>query len=203
MSANGRVATGFSNPWVAIYAHTGTTVSYSSTQVLARGVNVSLTPDDAGDDNIFYADNGPAERASGVFTGGDVTLTVDGLLDAARDLVMGLPAATNTTVGTATVKATHFGDDQSIPYVGVGYVVRYMSDGATTYVGTVLCKCKFDQLNDDFSTQEEDIDWQTQELSGRVLRADDANHEWKIVSEGLATEAEAVNFVKVSLGGSI
>ena len=203
MSANGRVATGFSNPWVAIYAHTGTTVSYSSTQVLARGVNVSLTPDDAGDDNIFYADNGPAERASGVFTGGDVTLTVDGLLDAARDLVMGLPAATATTVGTATVNATHFGDDQSIPYVGVGYVVRYMSDGATTYVGTVLCKCKFDQLNDDFSTQEEDIDWQTQELSGRVLRADDANHEWKIVSEGLSTEAEAVNFVKVSLGGSI
>jgi len=203
MSANGRVGTGFSNPWVAVYAHTGTTVSYSSTQVLARGVNVTLSPDDAGDDNIFYADNGPAERASGVFIGADITLTVDGLLDAARAVVMGLPAATATTVGTGTVNATHYGDDQSIPYVGIGYVVRYMSDGATTYVGTVLPKCKFDQISDSFSTQEEDIDWQTQELSGRVLRDDSANHEWKIVSEGLATEAEAINFVKVSLGGSI
>lgn len=203
MSANGRVGTGFSSPFVALYAHTGTTVSYTSTQVLARGVNVTLTPDDAGDDNIFYADNGPAERASGVFTGADITLTVDGLLDAARDLVMGLPAATATTVGTATVNATHFGDNQSIPYIGIGYVVRYMSDDSTTYVGTVLPKCKLDQIADSFSTQEEDIDWQTQELSGRVLRADDANHEWKIISEGLATEAEAINFVKVSLGGSI
>ena len=200
MSANGRVITGFSDPWVALYAHTGTTVTYTSGTVLARGVSVQLTPDDIADDNIFYADNQPAEYASGVFKGADLTLTVDGLHDAARKLVMGLPAATTTTVGTGTVAVTHFGDSQSIPYIGVGFVTRYMSDGVTSYAATVLNKCKFKQLNHNAATQEENIDWQTQEITGRVLRDDSADHEWKMISEGLSSEAEALNTVKVLLG---
>ena len=77
MAANGKVLTGFSNPWVALYANTGTTVTYSSGAVLARGVSVTITPDDVNDDNIFYADNGPAETDPGVFSSGDLTLTVD------------------------------------------------------------------------------------------------------------------------------
>lgn len=203
MAANGKVITGFSDPWVAIYANTGTTVTYTSTTVLARGVSVSITPDDIGDDNIFYADNEPAEYASAVFRGADLTLTVDGMLDSARDLVLGLPAAVATSVGTGTVDVTHFGDDQSIPYVGIGFVIRYMSDGVTSYAGVVLNKCKVKNIDTAASTQEEDIDWQTQELTGRVLRSDNANHDWRMITEDLSTQAEAVNAVKVLLGGSI
>lgn len=203
MAANGKVCTGFSSPWVAIYGNTGTTVTYSSAAVLARGVSVAISPDDVNNDNIFYADNGPAESDPGVFSGGDLTLTVDGLLASARDLIMGLPAATATTVGTGTVDVTHYGDDQSIPYVGVGYVVRWMSDGVTTYTATVLNKVKFNQIDSDHATQEEDVDWQTQELSGRILRSDNANHDWKMESEDLATEAEALNTVKALLGAAV
>lgn len=203
MAANGKVITGFSDPWVAIYASSGTSVTYTSTTVLARGVSVSITPDDVGDDNIFYADNEPAEYASAVFKGADLTLTVDGMLDAARDLVLGLPAATAVTVGTGTVNVTEFGDSQSIPYIGVGFVVRYMSDGVTSYGGVVLNKCKINNIDTNAATQEEDIDWQTQELTGRVLRSDDANHTWRMITEDLSTQAAAVNAVKVLLGGTI
>ena len=203
MAANGRVLTGFSDPWVALYAYTGGAVTYSSTQVLARGVNVTIDPDDVNSDNIFYADNGPAESDPGVFAGGNLTLTVDGLLDAARDIIMGLPAATATTVGTGTVSVTHFGDSQSIPYVGVGFVCRWMSDGAVSYTATVLNKVKFDQIQSEAATQEDEIDWQTQELTGRILRDDSSNHEWKLESEAVSTQTEALNTVKVLLGGTL
>lgn len=200
MAANGKVLTGFSDPWVALYANTGTTVTYSSGTVLARGVNVTITPDDVNDDNVFYADNGPAETDPGVFSGGDLTLTVDGLLEASKRLVMGLPAAEALTVGTATVDVTHYGDSQSIPYVGVGVVCRWMSDGVTTYTATVLNKCKFNQIDTSAETQEAEIDWQTQEMTGRILRSDNANHDWKMETEDLATREEALAALKAMLG---
>lgn len=200
MAANGKVLTGFSDPWVALYANTGTTVTYSSGTVLARGVNVTITPDDVNDDNVFYADNGPAETDPGVFSGGDLTLTVDGLLEASKRLIMGLPAAEALTVGTATVDVTHYGDSQSIPYVGVGVVCRWMSDGVTTYTATVLNKCKFNQIDTSAETQEAEIDWQTQEMTGRILRSDNANHDWKMETEDLATREEALAALKAMLG---
>lgn len=200
MAANGKVITGFSDPWVAVYSNEGTTVTYSSAQVLARGVSVDITPDDVSDDNIFYADNAAAEMDPGVFRGGDLTLTVDGMLDAARDLVLGLPTATAITTTEGTMSVTDFGDSQSIPYVGIGFVVRYMSDGVTTYGAMVLPKCKINNVNTSAATQEEDIDWQTQELSGRILRDDTANHNWKRIGADASSRAAALAGVKAMLG---
>ena len=40
MAANGRVITGFSQPYVALYSESGGTVTYASGQILARGVSV-------------------------------------------------------------------------------------------------------------------------------------------------------------------
>lgn len=200
MAANGKVLTGFSNPWVALYSASGTTVTYTSGAALARGVSVSITPDDVNDDNIFYADNGPAETDPGVFAGGDLTLTVDGLLEASKRLVMGLPAAESLTVGQETVDVTHFGDSQNIPYVGVGFVCRWMSDGTVTYTATVLNKCKFNQIDTEAETQEAEIDWQTQEITGRILRSDNANHDWKMETADLDTEAAALAALKAMLG---
>ena len=133
--ANGRVATGFSMPRVAKYEASGTTVTYTGVMALARGVDVTLSPESS-DENIFYADNKSAESAAGEFTGGTVTLTVDGLLDAARNFIFGLPTADSS--GWVA-----FGDDMAVPYVGIGYITRYMSDGVTTYVPTVISKARF------------------------------------------------------------
>ena len=52
MSAAGKVCTGFSLPYVALY-NNGT---YTSGQKLARGVDVTVSPESS-DDNKFYADN--------------------------------------------------------------------------------------------------------------------------------------------------
>lgn len=189
MSAAGRVCTGFSKPYIAAYAAAGTTITYSNGTLLARGVSVSIEPETASDDNIFYADNVAAESVGGTFTGGTVTLEVDGLLDAARKLILGLPAA-------AADGFTAYGDDQSIPYVGIGFVARFMSDGVTSYVPIILAKCRFNEPGLDAATQEGEIDWQTEELEAAILRDDSANHVWKYMGAGQTTEAAAEAKIK-------
>lgn len=202
MAAAGKVCTGFSKPYVAIYSASDGTVTYTSGQILARGVNVSVEPD-VGDDNTFYANNVSAEVASGVFTGGTVTLTVDGLFSAAEKLILGLPAEKTITVGQdETVGVTEYGDDMDIPYMGLGFVVRYQSDGVVTYAPVVLTKVRFQTAGLSAATQEEEIDWQTQELTASMMRDDSANHVWKKVAEDQATEAAAEEALKVMLGVS-
>ena len=190
--ANGRVITGFSHPYVAKYATTEQTgnivLAYSDGQILARGVSASMSVESS-DDNNFYADNIIAETAAGSFGSGELTLTVDGLLDAAMRLILGLPAADGDGW-------THYGDSMDIPYVGVGFIVRYMSGGSTTYVPVVLHKCKFAVPNIDAATQEDAIDFQTQELTATVLRDDTANHEWRVVGTAVTTEAAAEALIK-------
>lgn len=191
MAANGRVITGFSKPYVALYSESGGVVTYASQQILARGVSVSLSIESA-DDNKFYADNVIAESADGLFGGGEVTLTVDGLLTAAEKLILGLPTADGDGW-------TAYGDAMSIPYVGIGFIVRYMSDGVTTYVPVILTKCKFATPNLDANTQEDSIDWQTQELTATIMRDDTSDHNWKLVGAGQATEAAAESMITTKL----
>ena len=192
MSAAGKVCTGFSLPYVAKYEYTGGAVSYTSVQKLARGVSVNIAPDDVGDDNVFYADNVAAETVRGVFSGGTTTLTVDGLFPAAEALIMGITAGTGGDL--------EYDDDQVIPYVGIGFVARYMSDGAESFSGIVLYKNSFNPIARNAATQEENIDWQTQELTAKTMRSDAAKHPWCYVSSDQLTEAAAEAIVKTKLG---
>ena len=201
--ANGAVITGFGFPVVATYSATGTTVTYSNGQDLARGVSVSTSIETLGEDNVFYANNEAAEVAPLRFRRGTATLTVDGLLVAAEKLILGLPTARSLTVGSDTVAMEDYGDDQQIPYCGVGYVIRRQSAGVEFYQGVVYTKTRFSQFEPSAETQGEDIDWQTTELEATLLRDDSAKHNWKSVTEPLETALEAYNAVRVSLGMSV
>ena len=201
MSAAGKVCTGFSMPYVAKYSNVGNVVTYSGVMQLARGVSVSLSLDTT-DDNVFHADNVSAETAAAIFTGGTATLTVDGLLAAAEKFILGLPETTKVTAGGEQVDVSHYGDGMEIPYVGIGFVVRYQSAGVVTYAPVVLAKARFQQPGLDAATQEESIDWQTQELTATLMRDDTANHDWKLVGADQSTEEAAVEVLKAILGGA-
>lgn len=191
--ANGRVITGFSKPYVAAYASNAGVVTYSGGMPLARGVSVEFDIDEPSDNN-FYADNITAETAPGIFTSGSTTLTVDGLKDAARKFVLGLPAPTQITVGEQQVDVTAYGDSIQIPYVGLGFIVRYMEEGIASWEPVVLCKTRLNTPGLSAATQEEEIDWQTEELNFVLQRDDTPEHNWKKVAAAQETEelAEAV-----------
>lgn len=188
----GKVCTGFSKPYVAYYHASGGLITYTGARKLARGVSVNITPNTS-DDKKFYADNVEAESASGIFTGGTLTVTVDGLFADAEKMIMGLPAA-----GADGFMA--YGDSQQAPDIGFGCIVRYMSGGVTTYTPTVLAKVKFSQPATDANTQGDSIDWQTQELTAAIMRGEDANRNWKYVGADYSTEEEAEAALKKKLG---
>ena len=194
--ANGKVCTGFSKPFVALYSATGGAVTYSGGIPLARGVEVSLDVEGSSD-NDFYADNVIAETDNQAFTSGTVTLTVDGLKAAARKLISGV--TTTKTVGQ--VEWDVYDDAAVVPYVGIGFIARYMEDGVTTYAPVVLTKCKFSPEGLDAATQEEEIDWQTSELEATIYRDDSTNHAWKMIGADQTTEAAAEAAIAAALGG--
>ena len=192
MSAAGKVCVGFSKPYVAVYSNSGTTITYSDGRVLARGVDVSIEPETS-DDNKFYADNTEAETDAGTFSGGTLSLTVDGLHQDAESLIMGLPAADQS--GWIS-----YGDSQTVPFVGVGYIAKYMSGGEITYVPTVIPKVVFNQISSSHATSEDSLNFQTQALTAQIKRADDADRSWKYLGEPQTTEALAEAAIKTKFG---
>lgn len=192
MSVAGKVCTGFSKPYVAKYTKGTDAISYSSGQLLARGVSVTASPETS-DDNDFYADNIIAEKAAGVFNGGTLNLTVDGLFSTAEKLIMGL-----TTADSAGF--IHYGDDQQIPDVGVGFIARYQSEGAVSYTPVIFPRVTFNMLELTAATQDgEEIDWQTQELTANIKRAEDDNRNWKYVGGDETSESAAEAKIKTFL----
>lgn len=185
--AAGQVTTGFSKPYVALYTCEDGVITYSNGQSLARGVEVSVEPESS-EDNNFYADNQEEESDSGKFTGGTIGLTVDGLKTVAERLVMGLPEIVNGWMD--------YDDEQKIPEVGIGFIRRVMSGGVTSYIPYILVRAVFSQIPISAATQEEEIDWQTTELSATLKRGGDAKHKWRRVGKNCETEEAAEAMIK-------
>lgn len=155
-------------------------------------MDVSIEPETS-DDNKFYADNTEAETDAGTFSGGTLSLTVDGLHQDAESLIMGLPAADQS--GWIS-----YGDSQTVPFVGVGYIAKYMSDGEITYVPTIIPRVVFNQISNSHATSEDSLNFQTQALTAQIKRADDADRSWKYLGEPQTTEALAEAAIKTKLG---
>lgn len=188
--ANGRVITGFSKPFVATYNNNGGTVTYSNGMPLARGVNVSIEPE-VSDNNIFYADNVAAETAGGIFMTGTATLSVDGLNDDAAKFIYGIAQASEGSANYYEYSAT-----DRAPFVGIGYIIRYMSDGVTSYVPMILKKCRFKVGSVSAETQGESLEFQGGELTATILRDDSTAQAWRRDYTAQATERAAENIIK-------
>lgn len=174
--AAGRVVTGFSLPYVAKYAANGTTVTYSSGQKLARGVNLTITPTTNNAENNFFTDNGLSESAPGGFNGATFSEEVDGLKPEAQRLIYGLAAAD-------TDGWTVYDDNAVHPYCGIGCIFRMQEDGVVSYTAVILPKVRFDYPTLAAATQEQEIDWQTQTLSGTIFQSDAAGRRWLMVGQ--------------------
>lgn len=181
--AFGRVAIGYSCPWVAKYTKGEGVYTNSDGRRLARGVSVSISPDTS-DDNNFYADNQVAESDAGTFTGGTLTVTPDGLHPAAERYIQGLPEPDTDGI-------THDGDSAIAPDLSYGHVTKYRCNNQDIYRPEVLCKVKFHKIEAEYETQGEEVNWQTQELTASIMRSDNANHDWRLFGEDWTTEAEA------------
>lgn len=201
--ARGAVVTGFSFPVVALYFAENGVVTYSQGRDLARGINITPSIEVANENNTLYTDNQAAEEGQRRFRTGTLAITVDGLLTASEKMIMGLGAGSteSVTVGQKSVTFNTYGKEQKIPFVGLGCAVRFQSNGIEFFRAFVYRKLIFSQFDVSAATEGEEIDWQTQSLSARIMRDDTANRTWKWRSEDLfETELEAYNAYRAVLG---
>lgn len=181
---------GFSKPKAALYSASGTTISYSDGKTLGKGVELSLSLDGGGSDNILYADNGPAETDKRTFAGGTISLTTDDLSPDIVDFLLGVTPETATISGvTETVKISHDSVDTDAPYVGLGGIRKVQINNEIKYQVVVFTKVQFVAGEESWTTQGESIDWQTPSISATLMR--DASDEWRLRSNYLSTEAVA------------
>lgn len=190
--AAGKVVTGFSKPYVAAYTYADNAITYTNAQELARGVKVSLEPESS-DASNFYANNIVAETEGGGFTSATLTLTVDGLFASAERFILGLQAAGEDGF-------SDYNSNSKAPFVGVGFIVRSMSNHNTLYTPVVLYKTMFKQPTQEAETQGDEINWQTTELEATVMRADTSDLRWKAVGSDYDTEADALTALQTKLG---
>lgn len=187
---------GLSKPFYAIYNDNGGAVSYSGGGVLGKYTALQLQLDRASD-NILFGDNGPAESDQG-FAGGTFSVTTDDLRPEVAKDIFGLTEETISASGVTTQDAKWQvnDDDQAIPYLGVGGILKKKVDGAAKYVAFVMEKVQFRNNGMDVITQGATITWQTPKIEGSIFRSDNPKHSWRRVSTLLATEAEAAAAVK-------
>jgi len=192
---------GLSKPYIGTYVNTSGTITYSARTVLGKYTNIDIALDSA-DDNVLYADNGPAETDS-QFSGGTVTITTDDLRPEAFKVALGLvEEEIATTTATTSPKWMVFNDNQAAPYFALGGILKKKVDGAYKYQAFILEKIKFKNPDLSVATQGETIEWQTPEIEATILRSDAANHPWYRISTLLDSEEDAIaileDYLKVS-----
>lgn len=187
---------GLSKPYFAKYSNTGTTVTYTGGALMGKAVTLDISLENA-DDNILYADNGPAETAN-TFNGGTATLTTDDLSPTTLMSVLGITeeAITSEDIQTETPKWYNWGEGQNTPYGGFGAIVMVQNNNVIGYQAIVLPKIKFNNPNDTFNTKGESVEWGTPEISASILRDDTAAHNWKKLSSIMESEADAEAAIK-------
>lgn len=188
---------GLSKPYYAIYNVEDGAVSYSDGGLLGKFTELSIELE-GGDSNILYADDAPAESDK-TFAGGTATVTTDDLLAAVMLPVLGLKSEAITDSVTTDAAWMVFDDDQEIPYVGLGGVIKKKVNGKTKYVGFVLDKVQFANPGISAVTQGETIEWQTHTLAADIMRSDKEKHPWFRMTSELDTAAEAETAVKAYL----
>ena len=162
------------------------TPSYDGALTPAKAIscNVSVNNNDA----KLYADDSLAESDTS-FNNGTVTIGIDKNDNTTMANILG---HTVDASGEMVRKTTDVA-----PYVGLGRIITEMVNNVLQYRVEFLCKCKFQEPNQEDATKGESLEFNTYELEGSVNAL--ANGEWS-KTKTFTTKAEAIAYLEGLLG---
>lgn len=187
--------TGLSDFYYAKYTANQGAVSYSGGGLMGRAVSYDSQITTNSSD--FYADNQLAESDE-TFQSGTLTITTAELTQAVVKDILGVTEQALTNVPGITdtgAKQLIWDDDQHAAELGVGHITELKIKGVTSYRAIVLKRVSFAVPQDQVNTRGETIEWQTDEITGKIMRGEDAKHAWKQEAT-LTTHDQAVAFIK-------
>ena len=174
---------GLSNPFIAKLGVEGT---YTLGFQCGKAVKTGIVPKYA--TAKLYADNIVAEQVD-EFVEAAVTLGVSTLPVVAQTVLFGHEVA-------ETTEAITYNASDSSNYVGYGFVVKEMIDGATSFTATVLYKVKFTEAGAEYETKGDTIVFKTPSLSGVAVAPESGK--WQ-QTQTFATYLLAETFIKTEL----
>ena len=151
----------------------------------------SVTPNSK--EGSLYADNILAEYVR-EFSDADVSASIDSLPVNAATILFG-----HTVSGTGSNPTVTYKADDSSPFVGYGFVVDKIEANVKKYKACILCKVKFTENAETYTTKGDQINFGTPALAGKAVAQSD--NKWKIVSPDFTTAAEAYNWILTQFGG--
>lgn len=194
---------GLSKLVTAKYNYDGNTVSYSNPTVQEKMAEYNAEIE-VSEPNNLYLDNEIAETDGGTFASGTLTL-VTGDLSNETSLQFFSTTQREIKIGEKTVTEVTYDDKISPQELGVGLIELHQVNHVEFYRAIWFDRVKFDVVSDSATTKGETVDWQTQEISGKILRsemADEDNvHPWKHTAD-CETEAEALAYLMFK-GGKV
>lgn len=191
-------AIGVQGPWLAEYNSVNGVVSYKNGFKLARMVSFAADPDDSGESNDFYSDNGLSETERGSSSGsGTITETIDHFDQEGSKRILGLEERPIMIDGEEELELV-YNDDTRPGYFGHGIVVKHRKSGKDLWLGLVLTKTMYSIPGDAAETQGESINWQAKELSATYMKDDSEKKDWKRQA-WFDSEKKAIRYVETVL----
>lgn len=183
------------------YAYDDTTGKYQyDTDAAVTEKLVSYKADiNVGDDNPLYGDNGIAETDGGRFQSGSLTISTTELTNDTSKLILNVKDVT-LSVDSKSVSGLAYERDTAGNVVGVALIEEHQHHDENFYRAVIMPKVKFSVPSDSATTRGESVDWQTPEISGTIMYAEEAETDkpqnvWKETYD-FDTEAAALAGIK-------
>lgn len=183
---------GLSKLVVAKYSATDNVVTYTNPAVQEKLAEYSVEVEVAEPNNL-YLDNDVAESDGGTFAGGTINLTTGDLSNETSKSFFNAQEA-EITVGDKKIKEIIFNDKVEPQELGVGVIELHQVNNQEFYRGVWLDRVKFNIPSNAATTKGENVEWQTQEISGEIMRSAAPDHPWKHHAD-CETEEEALAYL--------
>lgn len=179
------------------------TVTYSEPYIADSAVEYAIEVSSS-ESNDAYADNRIKESAAGKFVDGTLTLKTADMEPGLAMKIVGLKTV-KRTIGGKEINEIVYDDDQKSPDLGFGIIEEHEIDGVTKYLPVILAKVRFNIPKDAATTRGKEIEWQSKEITAKIMRSDQVNgqynHPWKFCPEEMmATEEEAKAYIEAVFG---
>lgn len=195
---------GLSKLVFAKYVANENDVTYSAPIITEKMAEYS-TEIEASESNNLYLDNDIAETDGGVFSKGSINVTTGDLSSETSKLLYNVKEKEITFGGSKTATELIFDDEMQSQELGVGLIEMHQVGGTTFYRAIWLTRVQFNIPSSAAVTKGEAIEWQTQEISGSILRSADVGdngvHPWQNTAD-LESENEALEYLMYK-GGKI
>lgn len=184
---------GLAIPTCATYTANQGVVTYSNGFTLGRAVEAQIELEDT-DPIVLYADNVAAESVAS-FSTGTLTLTIDELSVENAGKILGIVP---TTVTTPSGTAISFDSNQATPYLGLGLIVKKIVNNTMVHQAIILRKVQFRVPAGDYTTQGENVEFQTPELEATIMKDDTSSGTWQKWGE-FASQDDALTWIRSEL----